>query len=279
MQMPTLLGPGSNLPGTIIPFRLTIFPSKRGSSLWVNNIPIITPDIKTSNGTIHIVGGVIAPPAKTLRDTLYARADLTYFRAAIARADSGQVGTSRFDSLMNYAVTNMTVLAPNDAAFQTLLFGSIYGYLIAQGVPPATATAQATLLSSTPAIFTNPASYAILPAATVRGILAYHLLASPNPTTGAFEPNIRAFGVNFPAASANPFFVKTLINSSVAVHPGIIASATFTGPLATGLSFTGLGTFPPGGAPYSGPAATATARDIHGVNGVGHVINRVLLPQ
>ena len=53
----------------------------------------------------------------------------------------------------------MTVLAPNDAAFQTLLFGSIYGALLQQGVPPATAAAQATALSSTPDVFSNPALY------------------------------------------------------------------------------------------------------------------------
>ena len=52
--------------------------------------------------------------------------------------------------------------------------------------------------------------------ALVRGLLAYHFLASPNPVSGAYEPNIRVFSVNFPAASATPFFVKTLVNSSFA---------------------------------------------------------------
>ena len=143
----------------------------------------------------------------------------------------------------------------------------------------ATAAAQATALSSSPAVFSNPALYSVLTAATVRGIIAYHLLASPNPVTSAFEPNIRVFSVNFPPASATPYFVKTLVNSSFGPHPGIIANATFTGPFVTGLTFTGLGTFPPGGAPFSGTAANATSLDNHAVNGVYYVIDKVLLPQ
>ena len=113
--------------------------------------------------------------------------------------------------------------------------------------------------------------------ALVRGVIAYHLFASPNPVDNAYEPNIRVFSVNFPPST--PFFVKTLVNSSFASHPGIMVNATFTGPFVTDLKFTGLGTFPPGGASFSGTPATATSLDNHAVNGVYYVIDKVLLPQ
>jgi len=73
-------------------------------------------------------------------------------------------------------------------------------------------------------------------------------------------------------------FVKTLVNGSVSTHPGIRAVATFTGPTATTVNFSGAGTFPPGGTAYS-QNATVTEKDFHGVNGVYHIIDKVLLPQ
>lgn len=275
IQLPSFITLGT-LPGTAIPFKMSFFPSKRGSNLWLNNIPFTSADTKAANGVIHTVAAIVAPPTQVLRDALYSKPNLTYFKAAVERADSGQVGLSRFDSLLNYAVTNMTVLAPDDAAFQTLLFGSIYGALVAMGVPPVTAAGQATALSSSPAVFSNPLLYGVLTAAMVRGIIAYHFFATPNPKTSAFEPNIRVFSVNF---SATPSFVTTLVNSSFASHPGIMVNATFTGPIVTDLKFTGRGTFPPGGAPYTGTPANATSLDNHAVNGVFYIVDEVLLPQ
>jgi hypothetical protein len=58
-----------------------------------------------------------------------------------------------------------------------------------------------------------------------------------------------------------------------------MAQATFTGPFVSSLQFTGVHTFPPTGAPYTGPAATAVSKDNFAVNGVYHVIDKVLLPQ
>jgi hypothetical protein len=52
---------------------------------------------------------------------------------------------------------------------------------------------------------------------------------------------------------------------------------TFTGPVVSELKFTGLGTFPPGGPPYSGAAALVVSKDNHAVNGVLHIIDKVLL--
>jgi Fasciclin domain len=168
----------------------------------------------------------------------------------------------------------MTVLAPNDAAFQTLVYGLVYGAVFAQTGSATIANAQATgAVAAGPAFLsTNNVT-----SAQMRGIMAYHLLASlTTSTTTPYQPNIRVFSNNIPAT---PTFVKTLVNGSVAVHPGILAKATYTGAFATGATFTGLGTFPPGGAAYSGAPANAVAIDKHAVNGVYHIIDKVLLPQ
>lgn len=254
--------------------RMPIFPVRGTPYSYVNNLPLTATDMAANNGVIHTVYSVVAPPSATLKTVIAADANLSYFRAAIARADSGSAGLSKFDSLLNYGVTNMTVLAPNDAAFQTLVFGLVYSQVFALTGDATIATAQAN-----GAVAAGPAFLATnnVTTALVKGIVAYHLLASlTTSTTTPYQPNIRVFSNNVPAT---PTFIKTLVNGSLAIHPGVLAQATYTGPSVTSLKFTGYGTFPPGGAPFSGAAANAVALDKHAVNGVYHIIDKVLLPQ
>jgi len=273
-QLPTSITIGQ-LP-IPIPFKLTTFPSVAGNAFYDNNIPVTKPDIKLKNGVIHEVAAIVAPPFQTLKSAIYSNPDLSFFKAAIERADSGQTGLSRLDSLLNYPPTNMTVLAPNNAAFQTVIFGLAYSYLLQQGLSQTMAFQQATLLSSSPTVFSNPALFSVLPAASVQGILAYHFLAAYNAADTAFEPSIRVFSNNFPT-TPTPYL--TLVNNGIPNHEGVKAQATFTGPFVTSLTFTGKGTFPPGGADFSGPPANAISLDHHAVNGVYHVIDKVLFPQ
>ncbi len=284
IQLPTAITIGK-LPGTPINLNLSAFPSVRSNGFWDNNIPVVLPDMKMQNGVIHLVAGIVAPPSQVLRDALYNNPNLTYFKAAVARADSGQEGLNKFDSLLNYPVTNMTILAPNDAAFQTLIFGLAFqgylDYLISLGVVPNASDSANAFATASGAVAAGPAFLSTnnITTAEVRGIIAYHFLATDQ--GAGFQPNIRVFSVNF---SPTPSFVTTLVNSAFAPHPGILVSPTFTtlGPnisIVTDLKFTGLGTFPPGGAPFSGTPATATSLDNHAVNGVYYVIDQVLLPQ
>jgi uncharacterized surface protein with fasciclin (FAS1) repeats len=274
-QLPTIIT-GGQLPGVPLPFKLTTFPSISNGIFYDNTIPVTKPDIKMKNGVIHEVAAIVAPPSQLLKQAIDNNPELAYFKTAVARADSGQTGLNRIDSLLNYAVTNMTVLAPSNAAFETFIYRTAYGYFLQGGYDPASASRLAATFASSPTVFNSPAFYGILPAATVRGIIVYHLLGSPNPNTGAIEPNIRVFSNNF---SSTPTFYKTLVNSVYPTHPGILAQATFTGPFVSNLKFTGLGTFPPGDAPFSDAPATANSIDNHAVNGVYYVIDKVLLPQ
>jgi uncharacterized surface protein with fasciclin (FAS1) repeats len=257
--------------------RMPIFPL-RGTVSYVNNLPLIGTDMAAANGIIHTAFSVAAPPSATLKTMIAGEATLSYFRAAVARADSGAVGLSKLDSLLNYGVTNMTVLAPNDAAFQTLIFGLVYSQVFAATGSMAIATAQANAaVALGPAFFSTPAFYGAVPAATVKGIVAYHFLASlTSSTTSPYQPNIRVFSNNIPSTPL--FFVKTLVNGGIAAHPGVMAQATYTGPVATSVNFSSYGTFPPGGVPFSYTANSVTL-DKHAVNGVYHIINKVLLPQ
>jgi hypothetical protein len=273
VQLPSSITIGT-LPGTPIALKLTTFPSVSATGFYDNNIPVVKPDLKMSNGVVHVVAAIVAPPSQLLKNAIYSNPNLTYFKAAVARADSGQTGLNKIDSLLGYAVTNMTVLVPNDAAFGQLLFKLIYNSLLQQGVPSGPAGATAISLAGSPNVFSNPMLFGSITAAAVRGILVYHFLAT-NQGAG-FQPNIRVFSNNF---SSTPKFYTTLVNSVVAPHPGIMGQATFSGPIVTKLQFTGYGTFPPGGAPFSDTPANVVSMDNHAVNGVYHVIDKVLLPQ
>ena len=246
IQLPSYLTIGT-LPGTPINLNMSAFPSTRTNGFWDNNIPVVQPDLKFNNGVVHVVAALVAPPSKVLKDAMYNNPNLSYFKAAIARADSGQSGLNKLDSLLGYAVTNMTVLAPSDAAFQTLIFGLAFqgylDYLKSLGlVPNATDSANA-FATANGAVAAGPVFLSTnnVTTAEVAGIMAYHFLATDQGE--GFQPNIRAFSVNF---SATPSFYTTLVNTVYppSVQPGILASATFTGPFVTKLQFTGAGTFP-----------------------------------
>ena len=141
IQLPTSITIGV-LPGTTVPLKMSVFLSKRGSTVWANTIPVVKPDNKYRNGVIHVMAAIVSPASQVLKDAMYANPELEYFKAAVARADSGQSGLGKLDSLLGYGVTNMTVLAPNNAAFQTLIFGLAFqGYLSQVTNPTAMDTA------------------------------------------------------------------------------------------------------------------------------------------
>jgi Fasciclin domain len=262
LQRPTMI----QLDPTNPLVRMSAFPSKNSNGAYFNNIPITGVDQQASNGIIHHIFTVSAPPTAVLKTMIAAEPNLTFLRAALIRADSNQVGLNRFDSALNFGVANLTLYAPTDAAFQGLLIPLITQALINQGVAPATALATATTLAATSAVFSVPALYPALNAATIRGILAYHLMG------------VRVFNCNMPSVSLGGLF-PTLINGAIPAHPGLRLQSAFSGPFAASFTATGLGTLPPGGLPYSGTAANGIKRDQHGVNGVYHIIDRVLLPQ
>jgi uncharacterized surface protein with fasciclin (FAS1) repeats len=283
-QYPTLLNPAPSVSALL---RLTTFPSVRpGTGAWVNNVPIIATNIEAVNGVVHKVFRIVMPPSADIWATLNAATDLTYLRAAIARADSGVAAGARLQDALNTGVnpaaigSNLTVFAPNDDAMKAFITGAIIQYLTGQGLPLPTAQTQAAFLVNTfgTTILSNPASIpgvggalaGVITPTLARGIVAYHVISSQSGTFA--PPGLRVFSVNLPTTATT---VKTLLNSAIAPHPGITVQATFVSPVP-GISVVASATVK---GIANATASNVVSPDIHAVNGVIHKINQVLLPQ
>ena len=260
VQYPTLVNPAPQLSALL---RLTTFPSNR-NGFYVNNVPVVGADKMTGNGIIHEVGAVVVPPQQYLQDRIDAASNLTYLKAAITRADSGTAAPGFLKGALLNIGANLTVFAPTDAAFQATLTGLITQALVAQGVPLATAQAQAAFLASTPAVFSNPALYGSLSAQVVKGILVYHLMG------------VRVFTNNFPTTQAN---FPTLLNGAIAAHPGLGLRVTFTGPFVSAATVKGLGNSTAANIMINPTPAPNGSSDQNYLNGSLHIIDQVLIPQ
>ncbi len=291
-QYPTILNPAPSISALL---RLTTFPCVRPTlGAWVNNVPIIGTDIPAVNGVVHKVFRIVMPPTNSLWDTIHNSSDLTYLQAAIARADSGVAPGARLQDALNFNVnpsaiaSNLTIFAPTDAAMKAFLTAAITQALVARGIPLVNAqmaaagivAATGTVLLSNPAsipdipgipvVGLGPQLAAVITPTLAKGVVAYHVISSQSGTYG--PPGLRVFSVNLPTAATT---VKTLLNSAVAVHPGVTVQASFASPVP-GVSVVTTATVK-GAA--NATASNITTKDINCVNGVIHKIDQVLLPQ
>lgn len=286
-QYPTILNPA---PTVSVLLRLTTFPSTRNGA-WLNNGPLTAVDLVTANGVIHHTAFVTTPPQRYLWSRISTDTALTYLKAAINRADSGTAVPGTLQGALLNIGANLTVFAPTDAAFKTLLRGAIYKALlplviqqltaayIAGGMMAADAAAkaaidapliaigQATALASSPAVFSNPALFSALSAQTVKGIVVYHIFGN------------RAFTNNFPVITT---YYPTLLNGGLPTHPGVGLTATFGVPFVTSATIKGVGNATASNIIINSspliPDPSGTS-DQHYLNGVLHKIDQVLLPQ
>lgn len=284
-SFPNLQEPSSFVlapPSAALPpgLRMPIFPSKRGTSLWVNNIPVIEADVNAGNAVIHKVPVLVAPPSQYLWERIAADTGLTYLKAAIAKADSGVAAASTLQAALQNPAANLTVFAPTNAAFKQLLTGQITMALIpmitqqliaggatpedAAAQAPAMAQSQATALASTPGVFTNPALAGVLTATTVKGLVVYHILGT------------RAFSVNLPTTATR---VPTLLNSAMPSHPGVEVKATFGTTGVTAATVKGAFNATPANVLINPTPAPGGSSDQFYINGVLHKIDQVLIPQ
>jgi len=183
VQMPTaFIIPAPNTSPLV---RFSNFPSRRAGNVWVNNIPVVTPDVNAANGAIHVTAAMLNPPSRVLLDTMARDPELQYLVAAVLAADAGVPNGSRLQDFLANPLANFTIMAPTNQAFMNL-----FAFL---GLPQ------------------SPASFSLLPATTVRGIVAYHVLLS------------RAFAANLPTA-ATP--VPSLLSASLPTAPLLTVSIT-----------------------------------------------------
>jgi len=114
MTFPSLLE-GKNL-------TITIEPSTPSNTVKVNDIPVVTADIIASNGVIHVIGGVLIPPAP-LDIVDIALADPENFSTLVTAVTAAKlVDTLKGDG-------PFTVFAPTNVAFGALPEGTIESLL------------------------------------------------------------------------------------------------------------------------------------------------------
>jgi uncharacterized surface protein with fasciclin (FAS1) repeats len=270
LQYPSLLNPAPTVSSLL---RLTTFLKAGANGAWINNVPIKKPDSVLANGIVHKVTFLVMPPSKNLWETINTDPQLTYLKAAVQRADSGVVAASTLQAALQNIGLNATVFAPTDNAFKAFITSA----LLSRGVPQPTidfllATFGTTLISNPGAVpGLGPTLASVISPTNVRGIVVYHVLSSQS---GSFAPpGVRVFSVNLPTSATA---VKTLLNSVVSVHPGVIVSAAFTGPFVT--AATVKGAVNPTAANVIISAPPTMTHDMHHTNGVIHKIDQVLIP-
>jgi uncharacterized surface protein with fasciclin (FAS1) repeats len=296
IQLPTQLvlqQPSSTLPPGL---RMSVFPSRVGTTYFVNNVPVTQADMAVANSVIHKIGAVLLPPSQLLWNRIDTDPNLTYLKAAVQRADSGVAAASTLAAALQNGAANLTVFAPTDAAFRAIITAQITAalipivtqqlipvitqQLIAGGATPAQAAAQAPVqaaaqapaiaqtqaatLAATPAVFTNSALSAVLTPTTVRGLVAYHLLGN------------RRFSVNIPATATQ---IPTVAHSAVPALPLITIQATFGATGVTAATVKGGANATASNIQINPTPAPVGTSDQHYVNGVLHIIDQVLRPQ
>lgn len=283
-QYPTMINPAPQLSALA---RLTSFLTKAPGLGYVNNVPVAGQKVAAGNGVFYPTGALVMPPTRVLMQRIAEAGDLTYFKAAVAKADSGLSAsqlaspTQSLTGLLSSFGPNITVFAPTDSAFQATLYSLVYptvfagikAQAMAQGANDATATAIATerapaqtkTIVETPAVFQNPLLASKLSAATVKGLLAYHIL----PTTN--------FTNNFPTTETS---FRTLISAtSPTLDPQLKITAAFTGPLVSTLSVKGAVNPTAAKVSLNPTPEPGGSSDQFYVNGTLNKIDQILLPQ
>jgi len=206
-------------------YRMPLGISRRGSNAWANNIPVTQANIQAANGVIHNIAALLSPPSLVIAQVVGSDPSYSYLLAAVQRADQGPPpGAPALLPILSNPAANLTVFAPTNDAFNTLF--------AALGVPQ------------------NPSSFALLPSATVWGIVAFHV------------QGVRAFSVN-------------LSNTSRPSIMGVLQQFDVT----SGVKVRGPGNIAP---TPGGPVnffANVTLANINSINGVVHRIDAVLMPQ
>lgn len=248
---PTIYNP---LPSASPLLRLTQQPSNR-NGFWLNNIPMVQLDIPAVNGVAHRIALASAPPSRYIWDRINTDADMTIFKAAVQRADSGVAATSSASLIwvMSNLGPNITVFVPTNQAMKNAI-AIMTGNAVPANSPDATVIA-----------FLGSSS---VTTASIKGIVVYHMLGQG-----------RAFLNNFPTSTTS---YPTLLNGAIPSHPGVGLKVTFTGPTTiTSATVKGVGAanVTPSNVlinPTPDPNGTS---DQHFLNGTIQKIDQMLFPQ
>lgn len=121
----TTVRPASTVGGTAINDN-RIYLTKNGTGVFLNgSTRVVTPDVAASNGTIHAIDNVLLPPSQTIAQIVVASAsratnpEFTLLLEALQRPTAAAILAAAGSQS-----ANVTVFAPTDAAFRTLLNGA-----------------------------------------------------------------------------------------------------------------------------------------------------------
>ena len=112
------------------------------SNYFLNAKRVNKTNIRTLNGILHTIDGVLMPPLNTLTATAAANSNLSLFVAAVNRAG--------LTAALNASTTLLTVFAPTNAAF------------VAAGFPD-----EAAINAADPVVLGNILRYHVIPASTL----------------------------------------------------------------------------------------------------------------
>ncbi len=283
LPLPTLLNPAPTLSAFL---RLDVFPSVLNGN-YVNNIPIVTPNIIAGNGVIHHTAALLAPPQRAVWERINTDTLLTIFRAAVLRADSGTVTApptstpNNLVSLMSSIGTNLTVFTPTNIAMKQTISAATGG-AIPVGAPDA--------------VFVGFIGGPSFSTQLAKGIVVYHIFddrsTTLSPTVQRKRPG-RAFTVNFPTTATTHLTLLSSADSIGITYPPITLMATFAGPFVSSATVKGfanttasnliLNPTPDSRASYGAtppavPILYLGKTDQHYTNGVLHYIDQVLRP-
>lgn len=262
LQYPTIFNPAPTLSALL---RLTTFPSRMNGN-WVNNIPVVGTNLEAGNGVIHHTFTIVAPPTRYIWNRINTDPNLTIFKAALQRADSGAVGSASLIAGLSNIGANFTVLAPNNQALKNIL-----SFLTGGVLQP-----------------TDPDAYFIgflgsnqVTTQMIKGIAVYHMFdgfsntASPGLT---LQRPGRFFTNNMPTtATAYPTLLSSA-NTTGFAYPPVTLQASFGPTGVTAATAKGAFNSTPSNFvinPTPDPGGTS---DQHFLNGTLHVIDQVLLP-
>jgi uncharacterized surface protein with fasciclin (FAS1) repeats len=113
-----------------------------GNNFFLNAKRVNKTNIRTLNGVLHTIDGVLVPPLNTLTATAAANPNLSFFVAAVNRAG--------LTTALNASTTLLTVFAPTNAAF------------IAAGFPD-----EAAINAADPTTLGNILRYHVIPSSTL----------------------------------------------------------------------------------------------------------------
>ncbi|MFM7840102.1 MAG: fasciclin domain-containing protein, partial [Chitinophagaceae bacterium] len=92
----------------------SVFITRTGTGVFVNGIEVNDFDLIATNGIIHRLSGVLAPPTGNLMQTATANPDFSFFLAAVVRASSSSTPVAQLLASDNI----FTVFAPTNEAFK-----------------------------------------------------------------------------------------------------------------------------------------------------------------